>query len=114
VEVSYEAFENRTLQAKIMKKIAIPQTLSGLLAHMLEDALGAPPSTVEGAGAARARKRLAEKRKRNKEVYGHLPAPQPSRQVYRAMTRRAEKEARSMRKERAMKDGLPGGAAAVL
>lgn len=97
-----------------MKKIMILQTLAGLLVHMLGDAVGMRPAgSGEGGGVRRARERLAAKRKRNQEVYGHLPPATPSRQVLRAATRRAEKDARSFRKAQAMRDKLPGGAAAV-
>lgn len=97
-----------------MKKIAIPQTLAGLLVHMLGDSFGLPSAgSGPGPGRRRALERMKAQRKRNQEVYGHLPPATPSRQVLRAATRRAEKDARSMRKAAAMRAGLPGGAAAV-
>jgi hypothetical protein len=92
----------------------IPQTISGLLVHIIGDALGyRPAGSSEGKGVERARKRLAEKRKRNQEVYGHLSPAEPSRQVLRADTRRALKTFRSIQKESAMKNKLLGGAAVV-
>ena len=97
-----------------MRKITIPHTLSGLLVHMLGDALGLRPAgTGEGGGVRRARERLAEKRKRNQEVYGDLPSAPPSRQVLRAAVRRAEKIERHGRKMAALKAKLPGGAAVI-
>jgi hypothetical protein len=47
------------------------------------------------------------------EMSKDWPERQPSRQVLRAATRRVEKDARSFRKARAMRDKLPGGTAAV-
>jgi hypothetical protein len=92
----------------------IPQTISGLLVHLIGDALGfRPAGTSEGKGVERARQRLAEKRKRNQEVYGHLPPAEPSRQVLRAAVRRAFKIERHGRKMAALKGKVPGGAAVV-
>lgn len=97
-----------------MKKIAIPKTLAGLLVHLLGDAVGMPSAgSGKGPGQRRAEERLAAKRKANAEMSKGWPERQPSRQVLRARTRRVEKDARSFRKANAMRDGLPGGAAAV-
>lgn len=97
-----------------MKKIAIPKTLAGLMLHLIGDGIGlASAGSGKGPGQRRAEERLKAKRKANAEMSKDWLERQPSRQVLRARTRRVEKDARSFRKENAMRAGLPGGAAAV-
>lgn len=71
---------------------------------------GNPTPREIGGGTQRAQARLEEKRKRNKEIYGDLPAAPPSRQVLRAEARRAAKDHRSGVKQATMREGWKGGA----
>lgn len=72
-----------------------------------------PKARTFGNGQMRAAERLADKRKRNQEVYGKLPPEPPSRQVSRAAARAILKRERSALKAAAMQNMVRGGAAVV-
>lgn len=97
-----------------MKKIAIPQTLAGLMLHLIGDSMGlAPAGSGKGPGQRRAEESLKAKRKANAEMSKNWPERPMSRQVVRAAARHAVKIERHERKMAALKAKVPGGAAVV-